>query len=135
MERSRKRRNRNRKRLKMVAWKTWLCLKQSFLIPTKCLLIKLTSRSRHKPKSELQIRLIKSISSFSLSMSLRYGEIKFAGNGNGLVNLYKDIESCGEYADIKVMWEMIHSCPQNSKNSTERRKRSSYWRFCVQPST
>ncbi|KAK9920347.1 hypothetical protein M0R45_028902 [Rubus argutus] len=108
MERSRKRRNRNRKRLKMVAWKTWLCLKQSFLVPTKCLLIKLTSRSRHKPK----------------------------GNGNGLVNLYKDIESCGEYADIKVMWEMIHSCPQNSKNSTERRKRSSsYWRFCVHPST
>ncbi|PRQ42821.1 hypothetical protein RchiOBHm_Chr3g0461821 [Rosa chinensis] len=102
------RKRRNRMRLKMVAWKTWFCLKQSCLIPTKCFLIKLTLRSRHKQK----------------------------GNGNGLVSLYKDIETCGEYADIKVMWEMIHSCPQNSNNSTERRKRSSsYWRFCVHPST
>ncbi|XP_050380485.1 uncharacterized protein LOC126797802 [Argentina anserina] len=103
-----RRKRRKRKRLRMVTWNSWFCLKQSFLIPTKCFLIKLTSRSRYKQK----------------------------GNGTGLVSLYKDIENCGEYADIKVMWEMIHSCPQNSKSSAERRKRSySYWRFCVHPST
>ncbi|KAB2630444.1 hypothetical protein D8674_007963 [Pyrus ussuriensis x Pyrus communis] len=90
----------------MVGWKTWICFKQSFLLPTKCFLLKLTSHSRHKSK----------------------------GNGHGLVSLYKDMESCGEYEDIRVMWEIIHSCQQNANNTTRRRKRSSsYWRFCLQP--
>ncbi|RXH81909.1 hypothetical protein DVH24_036250 [Malus domestica] len=46
-------------------------------------------------------------------------------NGHGLVSLYKDMESCGEYEDIRVMWEIIHSCQQNANNTTRRRKRSS----------
>lgn len=30
-----------------------------------------------------------------------------AENGNGLVNLYKDLEAYAEYADIQVMWDLI----------------------------
>ncbi|XP_077233059.1 ferritin-2, chloroplastic-like [Tasmannia lanceolata] len=50
------------------------------------------------------------------------------GEGHGLVKLYKEIESCSGYADIQVMWEMIHSsCPPNTNNNN---KRGSSWKFC-----
>ncbi|EXB53548.1 hypothetical protein L484_000332 [Morus notabilis] len=91
---------------KMETWGTWLWFKKKFIVPTKSVLGKLTSTSRRKLK----------------------------GNGHGLVSLYKDMESCGEYADIRVMWEIIHSCPQRTPKRSERRShRSSYWRFCFQP--
>ncbi|KAH7514683.1 uncharacterized protein LOC112493385 [Ziziphus jujuba] len=92
----------NTNTLKMGRWRVWLCFKETFLVPTKCLLLKVTTPcSRHKAK----------------------------GNRTGLLSLYKDMESCGEYADIRVMWEMIHSCPQGYPNR-EMSKRSSCWRFC-----
>ncbi|PIN22991.1 hypothetical protein CDL12_04301 [Handroanthus impetiginosus] len=47
-----------------------------------------------------------------------------------LVNLYKDIEACGGYEDIQVMWEMIHSSrPPNVKKSRSR-KRFKNWKLC-----
>lgn len=55
--------------------------------------------------------------------------VLMAGKSKGLVGLYKEMESCGEYADIRVMWEMIHSsCPANA-TSTRSGKRS-HWGFC-----
>ncbi|PON94334.1 hypothetical protein TorRG33x02_098080 [Trema orientale] len=92
--------------VKMKKWRTWLWFKESFLLPTKCILLKLSSTSRRKAKGN---------------------------NGHGLVSLYKDMESYGEYADIRVMWEIIHSCPQGGIPKRERRRKSSYWRFCFQP--
>ncbi|KAK1272129.1 hypothetical protein QJS04_geneDACA005999 [Acorus gramineus] len=37
---------------------------------------------------------------------------------HGLMKLYNDIESCRGYADIQVMWEMIHSssCPAQASH-------------------
>ncbi|KAG7033756.1 hypothetical protein SDJN02_03481, partial [Cucurbita argyrosperma subsp. argyrosperma] len=67
----------------MKGWRLWDCLKRSFLLPTKLFLLRVNSRHLVQPK----------------------------GNGKGLGSLYKDIESCGEYRDIQVMWDMIHSCP------------------------
>lgn len=60
-----------------------------------------------------------------------------AGNRNGLLSLYKDIESCGEYRDIQVMWDMIQSCPSHNvhenTSSSFRLDFSSTWRsFCFQ---
>ncbi|GFP99257.1 hypothetical protein PHJA_002069600 [Phtheirospermum japonicum] len=39
-----------------------------------------------------------------------------AEKSNGLVAIYKDMESCSGYKDIQVMWEMIHSssCHRNA---------------------
>ncbi|KAK9290304.1 hypothetical protein L1049_008471 [Liquidambar formosana] len=89
----------------MGRWRAWLCFKSSFLFPTKGILHKITSSLRHEAK----------------------------GNEHGLVSLYKDMESCGGYEDIQVMWEMIHSsCPQNG-HSAKSSKKPSYWRFCFRP--
>ncbi|KAJ7961177.1 U-box domain-containing protein [Quillaja saponaria] len=86
----------------MERWKGWLCFKRLTFFPTKSLLLKVTSHFR----------------------------IKHKGQRNGLLSLYKDLESCGEYEDIQVMWQIIHSsCPQYAYN-TKRNKRSSYWSFC-----
>ncbi|GAV73602.1 hypothetical protein CFOL_v3_17089, partial [Cephalotus follicularis] len=65
----------------MERWMSWQCFKQSFIYPTKSLLLKIISRLRNKKK----------------------------GNSDGLKSLHKDMESYGEYTDIQVMWEMIHS--------------------------
>ncbi|CAN1134306.1 hypothetical protein LINPERPRIM_LOCUS16177 [Linum perenne] len=57
----------------------------------------------------------------------------------GLVALHKDMESCGEYTDIQVMWEMLHSTPPVSKRrrsrsrSSSSRKRVPGWRACFRP--
>ncbi|KAK3032851.1 hypothetical protein RJ639_037028, partial [Escallonia herrerae] len=89
--------------VEMERWKGWLHFnfKNSFLLPAKCILVKVTSRLRHKAKEKR----------------------------HGLVNLYKDIEACAEYADIQVMWEMIHSSSPSSTPGIESSKRPSHHRF------
>ena len=59
--------------------------------------------------------------------------VVMAGNGYGLVGLYKDIESNGGYADIQVMWDMIHSSHPPNVHTIKRSKRVSR-RFCFMPS-
>lgn len=54
-----------------------------------------------------------------------------AGSDHGLMSLYKDMESCGEYTDIKVMWEMIHSSCHPKAHNT--RSKKPYWKFCFRP--
>lgn len=126
-------RRRNWKKMnsvKMKRWRAWLWFKESLIVPTKCILLKLSSRSRRKAKGKEFYRYFLSFFTF---FSLFYNKVKMAGNGHGLVSLYKDMESYGEYADIRVMWEIIHSCPEGTPKRKERRKKSSYWRFCFQP--
>ncbi|KAK2975270.1 hypothetical protein RJ640_010275 [Escallonia rubra] len=55
--------------------------------------------------------------------------VEIAENRHGLVSLYKDMEACAEYADILVMWEMIHSSSSSSTPGTESSKRPSHHRF------
>ncbi|KAK7294746.1 hypothetical protein RJT34_17642 [Clitoria ternatea] len=57
---------------------------------------------------------------------------KSEGHRNGLLSLYKDMESCGEYADIQIMWKMIESSPHYACNK-KRINRSSYWVVCFRP--
>lgn len=131
------RRGRNRSHVKMMGWRTWMCFKRSFLLPTKCFLLKLTSRSRNKAKGKFKFHTIQLHKTHTLSLSslstLFWDVAEIAGNGHGLVNLYKDMESCGEYEDIRVMWEIIHSSPQKTNSSNCRKRSSSHWRFCLQP--
>ncbi|KAL8102138.1 hypothetical protein AgCh_026868 [Apium graveolens] len=84
----------------MERWKKWLSFrfKKSFLRPSKAILLKVISRLRHQSKEK----------------------------GTGMVSLYKDKEACAEYADIQVMWEMVHSSiytnsPQTRKMPFHRR--------------
>ncbi|KAK3227391.1 hypothetical protein Dsin_007253 [Dipteronia sinensis] len=95
----------------MGKWRGWLCIKQSFFFTTKCVLSKITSSFRPKKK----------------------------GSRDVLLSLYKDLESCQEYEDIQVMWELIHSsCPpkkasktrRNSNNNNNNNKRPFHWKFC-----
>ncbi|OVA02789.1 hypothetical protein BVC80_9093g145 [Macleaya cordata] len=68
--------------------------------------------------------------------------MEISGERHGLVNLYKDMESCKGYPDIQVMWEMLQSssCPPhtntniiNINNTTSKRCSSWSWRFCFKP--
>ncbi|KAJ4847572.1 hypothetical protein Tsubulata_015397 [Turnera subulata] len=89
----------------MEIWRGGQCFKQRLILSAKCRLLKLTSSLRCKTR----------------------------GNKYGLMSLYKDMESCGEYTDIQVMWEMIHSsCNLKADNINSRRKRS-YWTYCFRP--
>lgn len=50
----------NTNTLKMGRWRVWLCFKETFLVPTKCLLLKVTTPcSRHKAKGKSFINSIK----------------------------------------------------------------------------
>ncbi|PIA37512.1 hypothetical protein AQUCO_03000232v1 [Aquilegia coerulea] len=93
--------------MKCRSW--WWCSKNTFLLSSKRLVFSITSRLTHKAK----------------------------GSKHGLVNLSKDMESCSEYADIQVMWEMLHSsaCPSNTKYNINRNhnKRTFQWKFCFRP--
>ncbi|EOY07097.1 hypothetical protein QQP08_017925 [Theobroma cacao] len=89
----------------MERWRGWLRFKHSVLFPTKCMLLKFTSRLRPKAKENRQV----------------------------LLTLYKDMESCGEYEDIQVMWKMIHSSFPSNGHKTRRSRRPSYFRFCFKP--
>ncbi|BAT84035.1 hypothetical protein LR48_Vigan03g083800 [Vigna angularis] len=89
----------------MGNWKGWRYFKRMSIYPIKSILLKVTSNFMFKSK----------------------------GNRNGLLNLYKDMESCGEYSDIQVMWKMIESSsPQNTCNK-KRINMSSYWVMCFRP--
>ncbi|KAF5750787.1 hypothetical protein HS088_TW03G01127 [Tripterygium wilfordii] len=93
----------------MERWRNGLCFKRWFHFPTKNPVLKvMTSHIRRRNK----------------------------GDRNGLKGLYKDMKSCGEYADIQVMWEIIHSSsPAYADNTTTKRsrRRMTKWRFCFRP--
>ncbi|KAJ4978721.1 hypothetical protein NE237_009501 [Protea cynaroides] len=95
-------RERERER-EMDRWKRWWCFKNKFLFQTKRLALSITSRLAYKHKGNLE---------------------------HGLVKLYEDKESCREYEDIQVMWEMIHSSFQPTSLKTQSKKRSCYLRLC-----
>ncbi|KAL1359974.1 hypothetical protein HN51_005306 [Arachis hypogaea] len=96
----------------MEKWKGWRYFKSFPIYKIKSILRKLSSKFRCKQKRQR----------------------------NGLVSLYKDMESCGEYSDIQVMWKMIQSSSSYSShqyascsNKKRRTKRSSYWVLCFRP--
>lgn len=70
----------------------------------------------------------------ALSLLIYLFMVLNTGHRNGLLSLYKDMESCGEYADIQVMWKMIESSsPQYACCHKKRINRSSYWVVCFRP--
>ncbi|KAK3444952.1 hypothetical protein EUGRSUZ_A00610 [Eucalyptus grandis] len=91
--------------MRVSRWRNWPSFRNSLLFQTKSMLLNFTSCLRYKAK----------------------------GNMNGLMMLYKDMESCEECGDIRVMWEMIQSSrpPDNDHNTSFRR----HWtrRFCFRP--
>ncbi|KAK4802556.1 hypothetical protein SAY86_000759 [Trapa natans] len=93
----------------MIEWwgrrggRSWFCLRSSFLSPARSTLLKLTTFLSHRTK----------------------------GNADGLVVLYKDMESCAEYSDIRVLWEMVQS--SQSLNYETRRAAKKSWGFCFGP--
>ncbi|KAK9073038.1 hypothetical protein SSX86_007360 [Deinandra increscens subsp. villosa] len=84
----------------MRRWKGWYCFKykNSLLSSTKGFLFKLRSCLKNKAKV----------------------------HKNGMMNLYKDMEACGGYEDIQVMWEMIHSSSSSNANNVNK---TPTWRF------
>ncbi|KAG8500700.1 hypothetical protein CXB51_004313 [Gossypium anomalum] len=92
----------------MEKWRRWLRFERSLVFPTKCILLKVTKHLR--PKAE--------------------------GKRQGLLGLYKDLEGCGEYEDIQVMWKMVHSSCPSTAHKTRRTERPYSWRisFCFRPS-
>ncbi|XP_050213487.1 uncharacterized protein LOC126664909 [Mercurialis annua] len=96
------------RQMKMERLKSWLGFKQTFLFSAKCMLLKFTSTSRLRRNAQR--------------------------HNDGLMNLYKDMESCGEDTDIRVMWDMIQSSyfPNDYSISNCRRKKV-YWKFCFRP--
>ncbi|KAF7825499.1 U-box domain-containing protein [Senna tora] len=92
----------------MEKLKGWKYFKHLSFCPTKSILLQITSQFRFKRK----------------------------GQRNRLIDLYKDMESCGEYEDIRVMWRMIQSSSSSSSQYgciTKSRNRSSYLLFCFRP--
>ncbi|KAI4353446.1 hypothetical protein L6164_002395 [Bauhinia variegata] len=92
----------------MEKWKGWQFLRRFSLYPTKNTLLKFTSHLRFKRK----------------------------GHRNGLWDLYKDLESCGEYEDIQVMWKMLQSSSSSLyayKTRRSNRSSSSYLLLCFRP--
>ncbi|KAI4356052.1 hypothetical protein L6164_000104 [Bauhinia variegata] len=93
----------------MLKWKGWRCLKVFSLCQAKSALLKVTSH----------------LSSFSQAK----------GQRNGLWNLHKDMESCGEYEDIQVMWKMLQSSSSSLYAYKAKRSNisSSYLLLCFRP--
>ncbi|TKY65777.1 hypothetical protein E2542_SST08639 [Spatholobus suberectus] len=89
----------------MGNWKGWRYFKRLSTYPIKSILRKVTSNFRFKSE----------------------------GRRNGLLSLYKDMESCREYADIQVMWKMIESSSPQYASHKKRINRSSYWVVCFRP--
>ncbi|KAL0426213.1 UNVERIFIED_CONTAM: hypothetical protein Slati_2796100 [Sesamum latifolium] len=92
--------------MEMERRKLWLSsiINNLFLLPAKNIVVTASSLLRHKAKEKSE----------------------------GLVTLYKDMEACSGYADIRVMWEMIHSsCPPYVESSRSS-KRIKLWKFCFQ---
>lgn len=114
----------------MERWKKWLSFnfKKSFLRPSRAILLKVISRLRHKSKGKLKsFANQKRCECVGLSASVSFPNIMMvAEKGTGMVSLYKDKEACAEYADIQVMWDMVHSSiytnsPQTRKMPFHRR--------------
>ncbi|KAL1819170.1 hypothetical protein ACET3Z_014039 [Daucus carota] len=79
----------------MGSWRSWLFFKNSLLHHSRAMPFKLTSFLKHKTKE----------------------------NKAGLMSLYKDMEACEGYADIQVMWKMIHSSSLAGDHNREMRNR------------
>ncbi|KAF8042006.1 hypothetical protein BT93_A0567 [Corymbia citriodora subsp. variegata] len=91
--------------MRVNRWRNRSSFRNSLLLQTKSMLLNFTSCLRYKAK----------------------------GNTNSLMMLYKDMESCEECGDIRVMWEMVQSTrpPDNAQNTSFRRRWT--WRFCFRP--
>ncbi|KAL2229574.1 UNVERIFIED_CONTAM: hypothetical protein Sindi_1937100 [Sesamum indicum] len=91
--------------MEMQRRKLWLSsiINNLFLLPAKNIVVSASSLLRHKAKEK-----------------------------EGLVTLYKDMEACAGYADIRVMWEMIHSSCPPYVESRRSSKRIKFWKFCFQ---
>ncbi|XP_045799123.1 uncharacterized protein LOC123893230 [Trifolium pratense] len=99
-------RNRKISALKQMRnWKGWRCFKSLTIHPFKSIFSKMNSNFRFKSQ----------------------------GHRNGLVSLYKDMESCREYADIQVMWKMIESSSPQIACKKKKIIKSSYWMICFRP--
>lgn len=135
----------------MGNWKGWRYFNRLSIYPIKSILRKVTSNFRFKSegKTTLRLRLRFQYSiihqwfwitrseltciCFVFANLFIYG-VEYTGHRNGLLSLYKDMESCGEYADIQVMWKMIESSsPQYACCHKKRINRSSYWVVCFRP--
>ncbi|KAL2340537.1 hypothetical protein Fmac_008477 [Flemingia macrophylla] len=57
-------------------------------------------------------------------------KFKSEGRRNRLLSLYKDMESCGEYADIQIMWKIIQSSSPHYACHKKRVSRTSHWVVC-----
>lgn len=86
--------------------KSWLSsiIKNSFFLRTKDILANAASNLRHKAKEK----------------------------SDGFVSLYKDMEACAEYADIQVMWEIIHSSSSHNVQRSKSSRKFKCWKFCFQ---
>ncbi|CAJ1807840.1 unnamed protein product [Sphenostylis stenocarpa] len=114
---------------KMGNWKAWRYFKRISIYPIKIILLKVTSNFRFKSEGKTTSPMVQLTSLLSLLLFV----VLNTGRGNGLLSLYKDMESCGEYADIQVMWKMIESSsPQNACHK-KRVNRSSYCVVCFRP--
>ncbi|GMH17526.1 hypothetical protein Nepgr_019367 [Nepenthes gracilis] len=60
-----------------------------------------------------------------LSLSSHFKTPKI--NGDGLLKLHEDVETCG-YEDVQVMWEMLRGSELQSSSSSKRKQRPS-WRI------
>uniref|UniRef100_A0A9I9EGL3 Uncharacterized protein n=1 Tax=Cucumis melo TaxID=3656 RepID=A0A9I9EGL3_CUCME len=96
----------------MKRWRLWGCFKRSFLFPTKLFFLKLNSHLLRKPKVEKERNFLSLLGLFYPFALMK--ACLMAGNGNGLLSLYKDIESCGEYRDIQNNpADVVHNLQEN----------------------
>lgn len=120
----------------MEKWRGWLRFQRSLVFPTKCKLLKVTKHLR--PKAEGKLRKKNLLDSISMLINVCVTELKgiMTGKREGLLGLYKDLEGCGEYEDIQVMWKMVLSSCPSTAHKTRRTKRPYSWRisFCIRPS-
>ncbi|XP_031378646.1 uncharacterized protein LOC116194069 [Punica granatum] len=123
----------------MIEWwrrrrgRSWFCSRSSVLWPAKSTLLKISSclSPNHRAKENVPVLNMRSPPA-RLVMTRELFRL-FTGNANGLVVLYKDMESCGEYADIRVLWEMVQSSRPLSSQTTGARTTKNHWKFCFRP--
>ncbi|XP_021744883.1 uncharacterized protein LOC110710852 isoform X1 [Chenopodium quinoa] len=105
----------------MDSLRSFLCFKTSppsIVFPiTTTFFTKLPSRFWHKAKAGYAV----------------FGA-KQAAKRKGLVSLSKDKELCEGYADIEMMWKMIHSTCSKDIHSNRNCKRPRYLVVCFKPS-
>ncbi|XP_028772034.1 uncharacterized protein LOC114751177 [Neltuma alba] len=59
--------------------------------------------------------------------------LKTRRNGDGLLKLQDDIQTCG-YQDVQVMWEMLRRTEPEAVDSHQKRKQQPFWGIFVWPS-